>query len=42
MFLASRGRQRLFKFSVWKIGLVSRIFEEGMGEMKTKISYYSI
>lgn len=37
MFLASRGRQCLIGFSVWKIGLVSRIFEEGMGEIKTKV-----
>lgn len=37
MFLASRGRQCLIRLSVWKMGLVPRVFEKGMGEMKTRI-----
>lgn len=36
MFLASR-RQCLVRLSVWKTGLVPRIFEEGMDEMKTRV-----
>lgn len=35
MFLASRWRQCLIKLSVWKMGLVPRIF--GMGELKPRI-----
>lgn len=37
MFLASRGRQCLIRLSVWKVGLVPRVFEKGMGEMKTRV-----
>jgi hypothetical protein len=35
-FLASRGMQCLIRLSVWKMGLVSRMFEEGMGDIKTR------
>lgn len=37
MFLASRRRQCLVRLSVWKTGLVPRIFEDGMEEMKTRV-----
>lgn len=35
MFLASRGKQCPIRLSVWM--MVPKIFEEGMGEMKTRV-----
>lgn len=37
MFPASRGRQCQIRLSVWKMGLVPRIFEKGLGEMKPRV-----